>query len=72
MFYVVKTGDKYVAGFNRSVSVVSRTDDVRHAKQFKSRKAAQKFIDTYSDAGYGFASATASPYAVFTQAEANA
>jgi hypothetical protein len=43
---------KYVAGFNGEHQVVVRGDK-DHAKVFLTRGGAERFVNRYSDAGYG-------------------
>ncbi|MGE8063919.1 hypothetical protein [Pseudomonas sp. NPDC089569] len=50
---VIKTKIGIVAGFNRAHQIVQTTDCQGYEKRFVNAKAAQKFINTYGDAGYG-------------------
>lgn len=42
----------YVAGFSRAYGV-QFTSEISYAKKFKTKRAAEKFIEKYSGAGYG-------------------
>lgn len=50
---VIKTKIGIVADFNRSLGMVQITTRAGYEKRFVDAGAAQKFIDTYGDAGYG-------------------
>lgn len=50
---VIKTKIGIVAGFNEPNQIVQTTDRSGFAKRFVNIEAAQEFIDTYGDAGYG-------------------
>jgi hypothetical protein len=48
-----------VRGFSRAHQCVQITKDPKYVLKFNSKPIAQKFIDTYSDAGYGMSAETA-------------
>ncbi|MGF6282285.1 hypothetical protein ABH908_000231 [Pseudomonas frederiksbergensis] len=50
---VIKTKIGIVADFNQSLGMVQITSRAGYEKRFVDAGAAQKFIDTYGDAGYG-------------------
>lgn len=50
---VIKTKIGIVAGFSEAHQIVQTTDRQGYEKRFVSVDAAQEFIDTYGDAGYG-------------------
>jgi hypothetical protein len=50
---VIKTKIGIVSDFNVSLQIVQMTERQGYEKRFVSVEAAQKFIDTYGDAGYG-------------------
>lgn len=50
---VIKTEIGIVAGFNMSHQIVQVTSRQGYEKRFVNAEAAQEFIDTYGDAGYG-------------------
>lgn len=58
--FVITTPAGVVAGFTRSHGgMVQVTNDKAYMKVFKTREAANKFIEKYADAGYGLGSKTA-------------
>lgn len=59
MFFIKVNLDTYVAGFQSLYQIVQKTTDLSYAKGFRTEKAAQRFIDQYSDCGYGLESDSA-------------
>jgi hypothetical protein len=60
MSFHIKSSENYhVAGFNSSYQCVQITDDLAHAKVFKTEKSANAFINKYANGGYGLNSDTA-------------
>lgn len=53
--FIISFHRGFVAGFSRAMQVVQSTSEKSHAKTFRTEVAAQKFINTYSNAGYGMA-----------------
>ena len=52
--YIIRLDNGYtVAGFSRRHQIVQLGLNTQMAKHFNTMTSAQKFVDTYSDAGYG-------------------
>lgn len=56
--FFVKSNGNLVAGFSAAHSCVQTTVLDSYAKVFKTEKAAVKFIEKYSGAGYGLSKST--------------
>lgn len=57
--YVIMTPTGYVAGFDRTFGIVQTTDDPAYMKSWKRKGDATRFLNRYSDAGYGMSKDTA-------------
>jgi hypothetical protein len=52
--FLISTPNGFVAGYLRAHDLIQTTTTSKaHAKHFTSAAAAQKYLDTYADAGYG-------------------
>lgn len=58
-YFVIKTPSGIVAGVSKVRKVVKTTKRARFIKAFATFDSAQKFIDTYSDIGFGLKSKSA-------------
>ena len=47
---------EFVAGFNARIGVVQRSNDLEYVRKWKTARAAEKFVQKYSGAGYGLTS----------------
>ena len=57
MSFKIKTSaGRVIAGFSKEHQIVQIAGSVNYEKQFKTRAAAQRFINTYADKGYGLTS----------------
>ena len=53
----IRVGEvEFVAGFNSHAGSVQRSHDLEYVRKWKTSRAAEKFVQKYSGAGYGLTS----------------
>ena len=57
-YFVIKTPTGLVAGVSKVRKVVKTTKRTRFVKSFATFDSAQKFVDTFSDNGFGMTRST--------------
>jgi len=62
--FTINTNTGYVVGINNTHLCVVTSFDVAHAKTFKTRGQAERYLNKNADCGYGLNSATASVVAL--------